>query len=1035
MIARLGASLILLASAGIASTAWAQEAPSPATTSPATPESIEQFKSQVRPLLTSHCVKCHGGAKTEGKFDLTTRQSLLEGAESGPVVVPGKAQESLLYKVIAHAQQPFMPHEADKLPPEAIAQIATWLDAGAPYDAPLLADSGPEVPTVVPGPAREFWSFRPLARAPLPSVTSSAWCRTPIDQFVLAALESRGLAANAEADRRKLIRRAYFDLLGLPPTPERVEAFLADPRPDAYEQLIDELLASPHYGERWGRYWLDLARFAESHGYEQDYDRPSAYHFRDFVIQALNQDMPYDQFVRWQVAGDELAPDDPLAMMATGFLGAGTHATQITANQVEKERYDELDDMAATVGTAMLGLTVGCARCHDHKFDPIPQHDYYRFVANFTTTVRSEIELDLHPEKYQQARRDFDLAHAPLVEARERFERDELPTRLATWLASDPAPPQPRWLALEAESLTSTGGATFTLQADGSYLASGPSASMDTYTFVARTPLTEIKALKLEALADPSLVRKGPGRAENGNFALSDWRVTAAPADGSSPAVAVQLVNPRASFEQAGLPIAAALDDNPTSGWAVDPRFGENHAAVVEFGAPVGYSGGTLLTVTLKFEINQKHSIGRARLSISTSALPAELEGEQASHDLIVGLAEILRTPSAERTAEQQASLLSWFRTTDSTWRALNQAVLEHEQQAPRPELVKVMVCSEGLPAIRLHTQGADFFEETFYLKRGDLRQKQSAATPGFFQVLTRGNASDDRWREAPPAGARTSYRRRALAHWLTDPDEGAGNLLARVMVNRLWQHHMGRGLVSTASDFGAQGERPSHPELLDWLASELVTQGWRLKPLHKLIMTSNAYRQGSQYDEARAATDPENIYLWRHVPRRLEAEAVRDVMLAVSGTLDETMYGPGSLDEAQRRRSIYFTIKRSQLIPFMVLFDAPEPLQGIGVRPSTTIAPQALALLNNSQVRAWAHAFAERSLARSAASAPDAIRFAFLAALGRPPADDEASASLEFYEHGLAAYRAASAANAEARALADVCQALFSLNEFIYAE
>ncbi|HMC12474.1 MAG TPA: DUF1549 domain-containing protein, partial [Pirellulaceae bacterium] len=324
-------------------------------------EGLSLFKSQVRRLLIDNCVECHGGGEVESGFDLATRKGLVRGGSHGPAVAPGKSADSNVVRFISHKEKPFMPAEADKLPVEQIAAISRWIDLGAPYDKPLVEnprDPDSWVNTVVPDRAREFWAFRPLANARPPVVKNENWIKNQIDRFVLAKLEEKGLTPNEAAEQRVLIRRAYFDLIGLPPT-----AALDEP----YETVIDTLLDSPHYGERWGRHWLDAARFAESHGFEQDYDRPYAYHFRDFVIEALNQDMAYDQFVRWQLAGDEFEPENPLALKATGFLGAGVFPTQITANEVERTRYDALDDMAATTGSAMLGLSVGCARCHDHK--------------------------------------------------------------------------------------------------------------------------------------------------------------------------------------------------------------------------------------------------------------------------------------------------------------------------------------------------------------------------------------------------------------------------------------------------------------------------------------------------------------------------------------------------------------------------------------------------------------------------------------------------------------------------------------------
>jgi hypothetical protein len=339
--------------------------------------------------------------------------------------------------------------------------------------------------------------------------------------------------------------------------------------------------------------------------------------------------------------------------------------------------------------------------------------------------------------------------------------------------------------------------------------------------------------------------------------------------------------------------------------------------------------------------------------------------------------------------------------------------------------------------AIRLHTQGPDFYEKTFVLKRGDLAQKDGEATPGFPLVLTRAADAETRWRAEPPKGSKLSYRRTALANWITDADGGAGHLLARVIVNRLWQHHFGRGIVGTPSDFGAQGERPTHPELLDYLATELIRNGWRLKPIHRLMMTSNAYTQSSQFDAMSAAVDPDNRLLWRFTIRRLEAEAIRDTMLAVAGSLDTTMYGPGSRDESMRRRSIYFTTKRSQLTPILQLFDAPDSLTGQGQRPATTIAPQALAMMNNPRVIEYARAFAKRLLpaAKGGAALPDAVREGYAVALSRAPTDDEMQDAIAFIEDQAASYKAAGKGDAAELALADFCQAVMSLNEFVFVD
>ncbi len=771
----------------VASPALGDGKPAAADHAAAMARGLDLFKGEVRALLVEHCLDCHGGAATKGEFDLATREALLEDKGEGPVVVPGNAQGSRLYRMVAHSEKPRMPDKAARLPDDAIAKIAAWIDAGAPYDRPLVDASKPAAPhAVVTAADRRFRSFRPLA-ATAPGGAS-------IDRLLRAGLDARGVAPNPPADRRTLIRRASFDLLGLPPSPEDVEAFVLDPAPGAFEHAVDRLLAGRAHGERWARHWLDLARFAESHGYEHDYDRPTAYHYRDFVVRALNEDMPYDRFVRLQVAGDELEPANPQALMATGFLAAGVHSTQITANTAEKERYDELDDMAATLGTSMLGLTVGCARCHDHKFDPIPTADYYRLLATFTTTVRAEVDLDLQPEANRRARAEYEARHAALVAARDRLE-----------------------------------------------------------------------AGRLRGCLDP-----------------------------------------------------------------------------------------------------------------------------------------IVRV---------------------------------HARLAPKAVTTKVLIAGEGVKPLRLHTQGADFFEKTYLLKRGDLAQKQAETSSGFLQVLTTAPEGEGRWRTPPPPGSRQSYRRTSLARWLTDVDAGAGALLARVIVNRLWQHHFGRGLVATPSDFGTQGDPPTHPELLDFLATELIRHGWRLKPIHRLMMASAAYQQSSTFDESKARLDPENLLRWRQAPRRLEAEAIRDAILAVSGTLDDRPFGPGTLDEAMRRRSLYFTVKRSHLIPTMTLFDAPDALQGLGRRSATTVAPQALALLNNPRVREHAQAFARRVRPDASTPRPHAVDRAYRLALARPPAPDELADALDFLDAQAQAYRVAGRADADPPALADFCQALMGLNEFIFVE
>jgi mono/diheme cytochrome c family protein len=781
------------------------------------------FRDSVRGVLVAHCVECHGGEHTESEFDLTTREGLLAGGSSGEVVVSGAAEESLLLDLISHKQEPEMPAEASKLKDDQIAAIAEWIDLGAPYDQPLVDKAEVEVPWTerkIADEAREYWAFQPLAKVEPPSVKDTKSSLGAIDRFLVNRLEDKGLAHNSPADRRDLIRRAYFDLTGLPPTPEEVDAFVQDKSPDAYSKLIDRLLASPAYGERWARHWLDLARFGESDGFEQDYDRKHAYHYRDFVIKALNEDMPYDQFMRWQLAGDEIAPHNPLAMMATGFLGAGVFPTQITEKEFEPVRYDEMDDMLSTTTIAMLGMSVGCARCHDHKFDPIPQADYYRMLSTFTKTIRSEHAVELPAEGDLAA---FEKRRGELADARAAYEKTELPKKLSEWLTSqdENAPAeisQGTWQRPQIISAKSSGGAEMKALDDGSILVTGNNAPNDEYLVTLSTTAPQIAAVRLEALTHDSLRAGGPGRATNGNFCLSEFSAVAEPLGGGKSAP-VALANPRATHQQntGFLSVAAAIKANPRGGWAVDlGGIGKSQAAAFDFAKPIGFDGGTKLTFTLKFLHNTQHSIGRLRISLAAKPdlAPAvdAIDGKPADP---VGPQKLLAAARAggldSLEPAEQRELLHWFKPQDAAWQALDKSLADHLNTRPPGAKVVVMVSTEGLPPRKNHSDErgyVHFRDKTYFLKRGDVLQKDGEATPSFMQALMRGK-EETYWQASPPQGWRTSYNRTALANWITDVDHGAGHLAARVIVNRLWQHHFGRGIVATPSDLECKAIRP----------------------------------------------------------------------------------------------------------------------------------------------------------------------------------------------------------------------------------
>jgi hypothetical protein len=996
------------------------------------------FEQHVRPLLVKHCYECHSAESKilQGGLLLDSRPGWQKGGDSGPVIVPGKPDESLLVRAVQYAKG-----EVIQMPPKGklsdaeIAVFVEWVRLGAPdprSEAPKTAAKR----EINIDEAKKYWAFQPLRPVEVPAVKNDAWCRTPVDRFIQAKLEAAGLQANPSADARTLVRRAYFDLVGLPPTPEELDALVAAV-PDAYAALLDKLLASPHYGERWGRHWLDLARFGESHGFEQDYDRPNAYHYRDFVIEALNRDLPYDTFVKWQLAGDEYEPENPLALKATGFLAAGVHATQITANQAEKERYDELDDMARTVGTTMLGLTIGCARCHDHKFDPITNADYYRIAATFTTTVRSDYEVNLDPQKYRREMEAFEKTHRPLVEARTAYERKVVQPQFDAWLVKRALPePTADWIVLVPSKTAGSDAVKLTSADDGEIRTSGSQFFAVNYTIEAPTQLAEIAALRLETFADPALPHGGPGTHDDGRFSLRNVKITASPA--GKPAkdepksVEAAIARLTASHDETRADVAQGTTANPTQ-WSIR-EVGRNQTASFEFKQPVRFASGTKLNIVLGLDRNFQ-GIGRFRLSVATTSQDTKLDGTTITEPARQALTALRTNPAKAPNKQERAALFAWYCSQDSAWRRLQEQVASSEVKRPHAVVQKVLLCSEGVPAVRLHTQGPDFYDKTFVLRRGDPNQKVEEARAGFLEVLKR---TDDerRWRTDPPADSKLSYRRRALAEWITDVDQGAGNLLARVIVNRLWYYHFGRGIVSSPSDFGLQGEKPSHPELLDYLAGELIRGGWRLKPIHKLIMTSSVYRQTAATDAARRKADPENRLFWHRDLHRLEGEIIRDAMLAVSGKLDATMFGPGTLDPKQLRRSIYFFIKRSKLVPMMTLFDGPDTLQDLAVRSETTVAPQALLMMNNEVVRGYAVDFAKRVLPQSPGDVEQGITQAYRLALGRAPHADELADARAFVKSQTAAYTSeGQGADAATTAWADFCQVLFGLNEFVYVD
>jgi hypothetical protein len=792
-------------------------------------------------ILKQNCTGCHGASLKMSGLDLRSRESILAGGARGPAIESGKAENSRLYRFVAGIEKPSMP-PGKTLAPEQVEILRHWIDAGA--SMPVVKEVSENVDAAlakmeerpITDQERKYWAFRAPVRYPVPNVGVA----NPIDAFLLAALKAKGLQAAPVADRRSLLRRAYLDLTGLPPSAEKVQAFLNDRKADAFSKVVEELLASPQYGERWGRHWLDVVRFADSGGFEYDRDRNEAWRYRDYVIRSFNDDKPYDRFVQEQIAGDEIAPESAEAHVATGYLRLGLENNL----KNEQTRMDELDDLVSTTSNAFLGLTVGCARCHNHKFDPIPQKDYYRMQAVF---------FPAKPVEY------------PLVEKEEvaRFKAE-----------------QKRITDLEAPW---------------------------------KARLAEIeKPYKDRLIAE----RKSK---------LPDY---------------VQL----------------ALRTTP-----------------------------------------EKRTEGQ------------RLNAEQVEKTLAIDEKDLLAALSApDRTVHEDIS----------------KKIAELETQRPKPFATAMSIGEPGREAPSSH-----------FLHRGSPGQRGSVMKPGVLSVASQGEWT---FPDAPPT-ATTSWRRKGLAAWMASAENP---LTARVMVNRIWQQHFGEGIVRTANNFGKMGERPTHPELLDWLATEFVQRSWSIKTMHRLMMNSQAYQRSSDDVTANIEKDGENRYLWRMPRRRLEAEAIRDSILSVAGNLDSRAGGPAvhpyidpalfqasskrtwvgkpDKDPETWRRSIYVFSKRSIPLPMLDVFDKPDSVGSCARRNRSTIAPQALILMNNAFVLMEAGFFAER-VKREAGEDPAAqAKRAFEIALGRPPTKLESDKAVAFI-------------SGDAHGLLDFCQAVFNLNEFVY--
>jgi hypothetical protein len=1019
---------------------------SPRAVASPTPEQIAFFETKIRPVLAQHCYQCHSAealraGKLKASLLVDSRDGMMKGGESGAAVVPKNKEESLLLAALKYDGFEMPP--AGKLPDEVIADFETWIDMGAPdpRDEPLATI---DERTIDIEEGRKHWSYRRLAPVSPPEVKTAGWTRNDIDRFILAKQEEVGIAPAPEAAKATLARRLFFDLTGLPPTPEELKQFLDDTSADAYEKLVDRLLASPRFGERWARHWLDTVRYGESSGYEFDGDRPHAHHYRDWVIKALNADLPYDEFLRMQVAGDLIKPGDYDATAATGFLVAGPYPGQVTAKTVEPIRYDQLDDMVATLGSSVLGMTIGCARCHDHKYDAIGHRDYYAMIACLGKAVQRDTGIDLDPATTKRKNDAWLAERAPLTAAEERYRREELPGRIARWLAAE-APHHLQaasWMALDPQSLRAS-KATLLEEPGDIVAASGKLEADDTYTLTFHTYQKDLRALRLEALASPSAPGGGPGTGENGAFRLSKLKIIAAPLVAAPDRKPVEIIlRPAAATSEApGYELEDAVDSPLETGWSVDGQPGRDHAAIVAFDKPVGFDQGTRLTVELMFAAKQ-HGLAKLRVAVTSEPDAADLTVAPAPQAAL----ELATLLDATRAAGKELSddavtrdLLPWISRFDAAAARVQADLAAIEAKKPKPDLLHVYAATNGPWVITGNSQAVQSgSQDVFVLARGEVGRKKGKAAPGFVLATIADDdveknllsATDD---DAPPPDSRLG-----LASFLTDVDRGAGPLAARVIVNRLWHHHFGRGIVATPNDLGTQGDPATHPELLEWLANRIVEDRWSLKSIHRLIVTSATYRQSGTVNEAARAKDPDNKLLWHRKPTRLEGESIRDALLAVAGTLDTKMYGRTGLDVKAPRRSIYLTVKRSEPIGFLQVFDQPEPVQPVGARGVATVPTQALAMMNSPLVRSAAEGLAKRArttlgLAPSAAAGEATIDYCFTAALSRQPNQTER----EKFATLLAAREQAAGDAAAGRqaALADVCHLMFCLSEFVYVD
>ncbi len=948
---------------------------------PPTDEEARFFETNVRPVLVDQCFKCHGPAKQKSNLRLDSRAAILAGGDLGPAVVPGKPEESPLVAAVKYEEDgPKMP-PSGKLPPNQVEALSRWVKMGAPWPGEA-GDAANPPPAKKAGFSitdkdRSHWAFRPVRRPDAPAVKESSWVASPIDAFVLAGLEKKGLRPNPPASKAELLRRVTYDLTGLPPTPAEVEAYLKDEAPDAYEKVVDRLLASPRYGEAWGRRWLDLVRFAETNSYERDGVKPSAWRFRDYVIRSLNADKPYDRFVREQLAGDELPGRDVESVTATGFYRLGIWDDEPVDR--EQARFDGYDDVVATTGQVFLGLTIDCARCHDHKLDPIAQKDYYRFVSFFRNV--------------NHYRNGGPTDEMPIVEPG----HEEEAARIAREQDERRAKAEATVAGIEEE---------YRRRSEAIAAVRGIDVEDLRYRFYRDTwdRLPDFDAIKPE----------DSGELPSGLFDLS----------------------PRTRDEAFGFVFEGFLNV-PNEGVYTFSLDSDDGSRLKVDGKAVAEHDG----------IHGEGSPRVGSVALKKGRVPIRLEYFQNGHGL--GLTVAWSGPGVERRPLSAGMKKAEVVDVRAAIRKDGAKVLGPERvdryQQARRVLAELRTKTAATGTVLCVTEAGPVAPETFVLARGNPHAPGEKVEPAFLEVLGGTPANVP----SPPPGAKTTGRRLALADWIASP---SNPLTARVMANRVFQGHFGRGIVRSPSNFGLQGDPPTHPELLDWLASELVAGGWRLKPLHKTIVMSNAYQMSSRANPDALAKDPTNDSLWRMDMRRLSAEEVRDSILSASGTLNLAMFGPGvypeiprevlagqsvpgsgwgkSSPEEQARRSIYVHVKRSLLLPILESFDLAETDRSTPSRFSTTQPTQALGMLNGDFLNRQADLLAVRLRREAGDRVEDRVRLALRLVSAREPSEADVRRGANL----IAGLEAKDGLGPDA-ALKAFCLVALNLNEFLYLD